>query len=62
MAWGVGDAEGEGFEGEGVVVVEVGVWGWACDGESKGGGEVQNWIVEPGFFEWVDVDFGVGEF
>lgn len=57
----MGDAEGEGFECEGVVVVEEGVWGWACDGESQGGREVEDGVIEPGFFEGVDVDFGVWE-
>jgi len=62
VAWGVGDAECEGFEGEGVIVIQITVGCGTCDGETEGCGEVEDGIIEPGFFEGVDVDFGVGEF
>lgn len=57
----MGDSELERVEGEGVVVVEVRVWGWSGDLESEGGGEVEGWIAQPRLFEGVDEDFGIGE-
>lgn len=44
---GVGDCELKGAEGKGVVVVEVGVGGRSGYLEAEGGGEVEDWVVEP---------------
>lgn len=61
VSGGVGDAESEGAKGEGVVVIQVAVGSWSGDGEAQCCREVENGVIEPGFFEGVDEDFGIGE-